>query len=243
MPEHREYANRSLQDLFLAALDLPSGSERDAFLEAACGSDGHRRQKLLALLANHREDEFLQHPAIETVTRQDLTPNILPESASRFAGPYKLLERIGEAGCGEVYVAEQTEPVRRRVALKIVKLGMDTRSVIARFEAERQALALMDHPNIATVLGAGATQEGRPYFVMQLVRGTKITAFCDQGKLPTRERLELFIKVCQAIQHAHQKGIIHRDIKPSNVLVKRTPPVQSHDRAAPPAGKMPDNFE
>jgi serine/threonine protein kinase len=134
-------------------------------------------------------------------------------------GRYKLREKIGEGGGGVVYVAEQTEPVRRRVALKLIKLGMDTKQVVARFEAERQALALMDHPNIAKVLDAGATESGRPYFVMELVPGIKITDFCDENQLNTRERLKLFIKVCQAIQHAHQKGIIHRDIKPSNVLV------------------------
>ena len=134
-------------------------------------------------------------------------------------GRYKLLEKIGEGGCGVVYVAEQDEPVRRRVALKVIKLGMDTKQVIARFEAERQALAMMDHPNIAKVLDAGATETGRPYFVMELVRGIKITDYCDQNNLSTQERLDLFIQVCQAIQHAHQKGIIHRDIKPSNILV------------------------
>ncbi|MGH7866840.1 MAG: serine/threonine protein kinase, partial [Candidatus Dormibacteraceae bacterium] len=134
-------------------------------------------------------------------------------------GRYKVLEKIGEGGCGVVYVAEQTEPVRRRVALKVIKLGMDTKAVVARFEAERQALAMMDHPNIAKVLDAGATETGRPYFVMELVRGIRITEYCDQNNLTTKERLELFIPVCQAIQHAHQKGIIHRDIKPSNMLV------------------------
>src|SRR3989475_1025946 len=134
-------------------------------------------------------------------------------------GRYKLLEKVGEGGFGTVYVAEQREPVKRRVALKIIKLGMDTKQVIARFEAERQALALMDHPNIAKVLEAGATDTGRPYFVMELVRGIKITDYCDQNNLSTRQRLDLFIEVCQAIQHAHQKGIIHRDIKPSNILV------------------------
>jgi len=134
-------------------------------------------------------------------------------------GRYKLLEQIGKGGCGVVYMAEQTEPIRRRVALKIVKLGMDTRQVIARFEAERQALALMDHQNIAKVLDAGATDTGRPYFVMELVRGIKITDYCDHNSLPTKERLDLFMQVCHAIQHAHQKGIIHRDIKPSNILV------------------------
>src|ERR1041385_5935070 len=134
-------------------------------------------------------------------------------------GRYKILQRIGEGGCGNVYMAEQEEPIRRRVALKVIKLGMDTHSVIARFEADRQALALLDHPNIAKVLDAGATDTGRPYFVMELVRGVKITDYCDQHQLSTRERLDLFGQVCRAIQHAHQKGIIHRDIKPSNILV------------------------
>src|SRR5579859_1105684 len=134
-------------------------------------------------------------------------------------GRYKILEKVGEGGCGVVYVAEQTEPVRRRVALKVIKLGMDTKAVVGRFEAERQALAMMDHPNIAKVLDAGATERGRLYFVMELVRGIRITEYCDQNQLSTPERLDLFIKVCQAIQHAHQKGVIHRDIKPSNIMV------------------------
>src|SRR3984957_12918529 len=134
-------------------------------------------------------------------------------------GRYKLLQQIGEGGCGVVYLAEQTEPVRRNVALKVIKLGMDTKSVIARFEAEQQAMALMDHLNIAKVLDAGATDSGRPFFVMELVRGTKITEFCDQNDLSTHDRLRLFVQVCHAIQHAHQKGVIHRDIKPSNILV------------------------
>ena len=141
------------------------------------------------------------------------------ERAGDRIGRYKLLQEIGEGGCGTVYMAEQEEPVRRRVALKVIKLGMDTKSVIARFEAERQALAMMDHPNIAKVLDAGATDTGRPFFVMELVRGIKITEYCDQHKLPTGERLKLFMQACQAIQHAHQKGVIHRDIKPSNILV------------------------
>jgi tRNA A-37 threonylcarbamoyl transferase component Bud32 len=132
---------------------------------------------------------------------------------------YKLLEKLGEGGFGTVWAAEQREPVKRRVALKVIKLGMDTRHVVARFEAERQALALMDHPNIAKVLDAGATETGRPYFVMELVRGIPITQYCDQEQLATHTRLDLFMKVCHAIQHAHQKGIIHRDIKPSNILV------------------------
>ena len=160
--------------------------------------------------------------------RRGITVDV-ENQVGRQIGRYKLLQKIGEGGCGVVYMAEQEEPVRRRVALKVIKLGMDTKSVIARFEAERQALAMMDHPNIAKVLDGGATETGRPYFVMELVRGTKITEFCDQNRLPTRERLDLFIQVCQAVQHAHQKGIIHRDLKPSNILVTL------HDPGAPGA--------
>src|SRR5215471_6543521 len=143
-------------------------------------------------------------------------------------GRYKLLEQIGEGGFGEVWMAEQEEPVRRRVALKIIKLGMDTKEVVARFEAERQALALMEHPNIARVFDGGATESGRPYFVMELVRGVQITTYCDEHRLSVDERLELFMQVCQAVQHAHQKGIVHRDLKPSNVLVALL-----EDRAVP----------
>src|SRR5437667_3412494 len=156
-------------------------------------------------------------PSAEVPTA--ISERLLTEEPGTLIGRYKLLEKVGEGGFGTVYVAEQREPVKRRVALKIIKLGMDTKQVIARFEAERQALALMDHPNIATVLEAGATDTGRPYFVMELVRGIKITDYCDQNNLSTRQRLDLFIEVCQAIQHAHQKGIIHRDIKPSNILI------------------------
>ena len=145
------------------------------------------------------------------------TPNF--EQPGEKVGRYKLLQQIGEGGCGVVYMAEQEEPVRRYVAIKVIKLGMDTKNVIARFEAEQQAMALMDHRNIAKVLDAGVAASGRPYFVMELVRGIKITEFCDQKNLSTRERLDLFVQVCNAIQHAHQKGVIHRDIKPSNILV------------------------
>ena len=162
------------------------------------------------------EKTFLETPGfIENSDALEKTD----EAIGKCVGPYKLLQRIGEGGCGVVYMAEQEKPVRRKVALKIIKLGMDTKSVIARFEAERQALALMDHPNIARVLDAGATETGRPYFVMELVRGVKMTEYCDQNGLDTRQRLALLIQVCQAIQHAHQKGVIHRDIKPSNILV------------------------
>jgi len=148
-----------------------------------------------------------------------LSESALTEGPGTIIGRYKILQQIGEGGCGVVYMAEQEEPVRRRVALKVIKLGMDTKSVIARFEAERQALALMDHPNIAKVLDAGATEGGRPYFVMKLVRGVRITDYCDGAKLSTIGRLDLFVQVCHAVQHAHQKGIIHRDLKPSNILV------------------------
>src|SRR5436309_5469304 len=154
-------------------------------------------------------------------------PSLSEKSGDRI-GRYRLLQEIGHGGCGVVYMAEQEEPVRRKVALKVIKLGMDTRQVIARFEAERQALALMDHPLVAKVFDAGATDTGRPYFVMELVRGARITDYCDEHQLSTRDRLRLFIQVCQAIQHAHQKGIIHRDLKPSNVLVA------SHDGVAAP---------
>src|ERR1043166_2096422 len=161
-------------------------------------------------------DRKVRAPGPKGTIQLNLPPS---EKAGDRIGRYKLLQPIGEGGCGVVYMAEQEEPVRRKVALKVIKLGMDTKSVIARFEAERQALALMDHPNIAKVFDAGATDTGRPYFVMELVRGVKITDYCDENNLTTGERLELFIQVCRAIQHAHQKGVIHRDIKPSNILV------------------------
>ena len=165
------------------------------------------------LIDNHfRAGSFLEFPAAVAVTGPAERPGTV-------VGPYKLLQQIGEGGMGVVFMAEQTQPVRRQVALKVIKPGMDSSQVIARFEAERQALAMMDHPNIAHVLDAGATAAGRPYFVMELVNGVPITKYCDDHHLTPRQRLELFVPVCQAIQHAHQKGIIHRDIKPSNVLV------------------------
>ena len=194
-------------------------ARRADFLDGACAGDVALRQRVEALLAAQTEGGGIAGP-----TDTDATPTLLDETPvtegpGTVIGRYKLLEQIGEGGFGVVYVAEQQEPVRRRVALKIIKLGMDTKQVVARFEAERQALAMMDHPNIAKVLDAGATELGRPYFVMELVRGIRITDYCDQNHLPTKDRLDLFINVCQAIQHAHQKGIIHRDIKPSNILV------------------------
>ena len=204
-----------IEALFDAAMKFGPG-QRPAFLAAACGDDADLRQRLEILLqAEAQAGSFLPVKPLEAKTV--LAP--ITEKAGDWIGRYKLLQQIGEGGCGVVYMAEQEEPVRRRVALKVIKLGMDTKSVIARFEAERQALAMMDHPNIAKVLDAGATDTGRPYFVMELVRGVRVTEYCDENNLPTRERLDLFIKVCQAIQHAHQKGVIHRDIKPSNILV------------------------
>ena len=177
------------------------------------------------LQAHGTPDSFLEKPAAAiaaTIAAGDAAP-LVAEAADKFVGmrigPYKLREQIGEGGMGVVYVAEQQAPVRRQVALKIIKPGMDSAQVVARFEAERQALAVMDHTHIARVFDAGTTDSGRPYFVMELVHGVPITNFCDDNQLTPRERLELFVPVCQAIQHAHQKGIIHRDIKPSNVLV------------------------
>ena len=242
--------------LLAEALQRPA-HERAIFLEGACRGDKALRERLAALLAAHEQPDTLLATQLGAIRpheprRDELheSPDERPDEAvGQTLGRYKLLEKIGEGGCGVVYVAEQTEPVRRRVALKVIKLGMDTKQVVARFEAERQALAMMDHPNIAKVLDAGTTGPadpgssgsefaetsasenqsrltsaatigvGRPYFVMELVRGIRITDYCDQAKLSTKERLDLFIKVCHAIQHAHQKGIIHRDIKPSNILV------------------------
>ena len=210
------------QDILRQALKRKTPVERAAFLDAACGGDAALRLEMEAWLAAALNAEAGNAPPGEGTT--EVTPALLDEihmteGPGTVIGRYKLLEQIGEGGFGVVYVAEQQEPVRRQVALKVIKLGMDTRQVVARFEAERQALALMDHSNVAKVFDAGATDSGRPFFVMELVKGIPITKYCDQEKLGIRERLNLFIKVCHAIQHAHQKGIIHRDIKPSNILV------------------------
>ncbi len=201
---------------------LPSTEAREEYLLGACGQNRELRRSVDGLLAAFHdagEMDFLKAGDRPKETRTVRVDPGLDEGPGTVIGRYKLLQKIGEGGMGEVYMAEQAQPVRRRVALKIIKLGMDTKSVIARFEAERQALAMMDHPNIAKVLDGGATDAGRPYFVMELVRGVKITEYCDEARLSTHDRLDLFIQVCQAIQHAHQKGIIHRDIKPSNILV------------------------
>src|SRR5262245_19898638 len=203
--------------IFTEAVRHESPGDRARFLDEACGSDRIVRQRLDTLLRAHFDaGNFLSGHSPET------SPTIeqpCTERPGTQIGPYKLLQQIGEGGMGVVYMAEQVEPVKRRVALKIIKPGMDTRQVIARFEAERQALAMMDHVNIARVLDAGTTPAGRPYFVMELVHGVPITQYCDDRRLTPRQRLELFVPVCQAIKHAHQKGIIHRDIKPSNVMV------------------------
>ncbi len=216
-------------EVFNAALELSAGAQREAYLEQACHDEPALRQKVQALLQVQEDAEAFFHGAEGTSAggalggREGSGVTVLAapltEAPGTVIGRYKLLEKIGEGGFGAVYVAEQREPVKRRVALKIIKLGMDTRQVVARFEAERQALALMDHPNIAKVFDAGATETGRPYFVMELVKGIPITKYCEHGKSETTERLNLFIQICHAIQHAHQKGIIHRDIKPSNILV------------------------
>jgi len=208
------------ETVFKGALALDA-NERAAYLAGACKDNALLRQGVEDLLRAHAAPQVSPAnppPSPVSTIKIDL-PKAADESVGQNIGRYKLMEEIGEGGCGVVYVAEQTQPVRRRVALKVIKLGMDTKAVVARFEAERQALAMMDHPNIAKVLDAGTTEKGRPYFVMELVRGIRITEYCDQNHLTTKDRLDLFIKVCQAIQHAHQKGIIHRDIKPSNILV------------------------
>ena len=195
------------QEIFAEAMEIASSPKRRTFVERACGDDSAMKDRVNARLARQ-------------ASTADLPPDRShAEGPGRVIDRYKLLEKIGEGGNGEVWAAEQRRPVKRRVALKIIKLGMDTKQVIARFEAERQALAIMDHPNIAKVLDAGSTETGRPYFVMELVRGIPFTDYCDQERISTADRLDLFIKVCHAIQHAHQKGIIHRDIKPSNILV------------------------
>jgi serine/threonine protein kinase/regulator of sirC expression with transglutaminase-like and TPR domain len=205
------------RDIFDACLAIADPAERTAYLAAACAGQQGLRKHMEGLLDMHGQlGNFLEAPAPSLASTVD---HLLTERPGSVIGPYKLLEQIGEGGFGVVFMAEQEKPLRRKVALKVLKPGMDSRQVVARFEAERQALALMDQPHIAKVFDAGATASGRPYFVMELVRGVPITDFCDQGRLTPRQRLELFVLVCQAVQHAHQKGVIHRDLKPSNVLV------------------------
>ncbi len=213
---HRTAPN--VEEIFLAALEIEAPEARSSYLDEACGHTElrHQVERLLALDA--RAGGFLERPAAAPTGTITAAP-IQTEAAGTVIGPYKLMEQIGEGGMGVVYVAEQSTPVRRKVALKIIKPGMDTKQVVARFEAERQALAMMDHPNIASVHDGGTTESGRPYFVMELVRGLPINEYCDREQLTITERLELFVLVCRAVQHAHQKGVIHRDLKPSNILV------------------------
>jgi serine/threonine protein kinase len=215
-----EFKLKEIEEIYHAALEKEAGTQLSAYLDTVCKGDTRLRSQIEALLkANEESADFLENPGFGVGVNLDESP--LSEGPGTTIGRYKLLEKIGEGGMAVVYMAEQTAPIRRKVALKIIKLGMDTKSVIARFEAERQALAMMDHPSIAKVLDAGATETGRPYFVMELVTGISITEYCDKNNLSTKERLALFIQVCNAVQHAHQKGIIHRDIKPTNVMVTR----------------------
>jgi serine/threonine protein kinase len=232
----------SERDLFIAALQISDLAERSAWLDRECGGDAALRRRIEVLLqALDQAGSLLDHPVVARATNAEGTgpgaaaanePSSRPEareprreapdpeqSGVVLAGRYKLLEQIGEGGMGTVWMAQQTEPVKRLVAVKLIKPGMNSKQVLARFEAERQALALMDHPNIAKVLDAGAAPDGRPFFVMELVKGVPITRYCDERRLTPNQRLELFFPVCQAIQHAHQKGVVHRDVKPSNVLI------------------------
>ncbi len=230
-PEHDH-----IDDIFCHAAGIASSEERSRFLDDACAGDKQLRERVERLLAaQHKSDSFKSDsfksdslfgsspglgPTMDlSGTRESRSDHPGPEKPGSTIGPYKLLQQLGEGGMGVVYMAEQTKPVARRVALKIIKPGMDSRQVIARFEAERQALAVMDHPGIARVLDAGTTESGRPFFAMELVKGVPITQYCDEHRSSVRQRLNLFVDVCHAVQHAHQKGIIHRDIKPSNVLV------------------------
>ncbi len=217
------------QQIFCQAIEIDDPSQRENFVIEACGNDPLLQNRVFDLLRqSFKQDSFLENsPAIPADNKKgpnerfvDATKDV-PTAVEPGAiiGPYKLLQKLGEGGMGTVFMAEQKEPVKRRVALKIIKPGMDSNAVLARFEAERQALSMMDHPNIARALDAGTTAAGRPYFVMELVKGVPINKYCDEHRLTPRERLKLFIPVCNAVQHAHQKGIVHRDLKPSNILI------------------------
>ncbi len=207
------------QEIFTEALEITTSQARLEYLQRACGQDPALRQNVEELLAEHfSDDKLLGETAFEREDPESITFHVAETPAPKIDG-YRLLEKIGEGGMGEVWLSEPEKLIGGRVALKLIKMGMDTRAVIARFKAEGRALSLMDHPNIARVFDAGATDKGRPYLVMELVRGLKLTDYCDEHGLDIEKRLRLYIKICQAIQHAHQKGIIHRDLKPSNVLV------------------------
>src|SRR5947207_5397626 len=220
-----------IESILAEAVEIESDAKRREFVDQTCAGDTDLKRNVEKLIENHfRAGSFLESPAAGLPSplggegqgvrgAATIDEPAVTERPGTLIGPYKLLQQIGEGGMGTVFMAEQTRPVQRKVALKVIKAGMDSRQVIARFEAERQALALMDHVNIARVFDGDTTENGRPYFVMELVHGVPITKYCDDHHLTPRERLELFVPVCQAIQHAHQKGIIHRDIKPSNVLV------------------------
>src|SRR5262245_57307459 len=203
-----------IRDHFLAALERDGLAAQLRYVAEHCAEIPELRARLEEMLRAHHQAEGFLGSNPEATCRMPAG-----EAPGTLIGPYKILERIGEGGFGIVYMAEQERPVRRRVALKVIKPGMDTAQIIGRFEAERQALAIMEHPHIARVFDAGATEAGRPYFVMELVKGVPITEFCDRDRMPAEQRLKLFVDVCHAIQHAHHKGVIHRDIKPSNVLV------------------------
>ncbi len=253
-PESNEKA------IFIAAIDHEAGAERAEYLDSACGGNEDLRRRVEALLAAYaRADDVLGPPREQSVkplatpmpeaplpvvsVTADLASTAEPDIL--IAGRYKLVEKIGEGGMGEVWVAKQSEPVKRKVALKLIKTGMDSRAVLARFEQERQALAMMDHPNIARVLDGGITPSGQPFFVMELVNGLALTKFCDEARLAPKERLELFVSICQAVQHAHQKGIVHRDLKPANILVtiidgKPVPKVIDFGVAKATGGKLTD---
>src|SRR5215207_10430001 len=209
--------NNRLEEIFAQAAALPRG-ERAAWLEAACAGQPKLRTEAEELLRSHEAAGFMEEVAQGTEIEEEFA-RLKPEGAGEQIGLYRLVEKLGEGGFGVVWKAQQDRPVKRSVALKIIKVGMDTKEVIARFDQERQALAVMDHPSIAKVFDAGTTQFGRPFFAMELVQGARITRFCDEAGMEVKERLELFVAVCHAVQHAHQKGIIHRDLKPSNILV------------------------